>query len=114
MNNVIEVSGSPTPLPELTPDLKDSLRSLQFHPGFVYLLTRLRLERAQLRKCLEQGYQLEHGALRHLQAGVHYTGYIEDTLLSLTATPAPPKRDATLNELELFNKVRENLELVGA
>jgi hypothetical protein len=102
-----------SPLPELTTELKESLRALQLHPGFQYLMMRLQLERATIRETLEKGYQIPEGGLRHLQAGVYYTGWLENEIKRLTSVPRGPERTATPDEERLFAEAHSALELIG-
>ena len=102
-----------TKLPELTGDLKESLKTLVFHPGFVYLQQKLRYERALLQKYLSEGYQLDEKALRHLQAGVHYLGYLESEIKRLTAQTGAAARESFAAEAEAFDKIRASVDLIG-
>lgn len=101
------------PLPTLTPELKDSLRALQGHPGFQYLLHRLALERAVLRSSLETGFRLTEREMAHLQGGIYWSGWLVNTSKHLTSVPKAPERQATNVEADLFARTSEALELIG-
>lgn len=100
-------------LPELTGDLKESLRALALSPAFQYLLARFRHKRLSLNNALQEGLQMTETQIRFLQAGVYWAGELERDITTLTQT-VPTKRAPTDQEAELFAKVRSNLDLVGA
>jgi len=101
-----------TQLPPLSNDLKESLRTLSHNPAFQYLITRLKLERAGLKHQLENGFTLNETQLKFLQAGIHYSGWLEDTISRLTHTPRPAVHEATADEQELFNQHLAALEVI--
>lgn len=99
-------------LPELTGDLRESLRTLDYHPGFQYLLQRLKISKAGILSQLEEGLSLTEVQLRYLQAGLYWAGWLEKEHTSL-ATKRPPTRQATEDEEAEFRAIRESIELVG-
>lgn len=110
--HVVEVPVG-TKLPELTGDLKETLRALQFNPAFNYLIQRLRLQRSGVQNALQDGMNLTEVQLRYLQAAMYWLGYLEKDIASLTQVSASIPRPALDNEAELFAKVQQNLDLVG-
>lgn len=100
-------------LPQLTAELKDSLRTLQVHPGFHYLLQRFRMEKASLQHALHSGFNLTERELHHLQAGIHFAGWFDSELNRLTQIPRKAEREISLDERKLFDEVRSSLELIG-
>jgi len=110
--HVVEVEKG-TKLPELTGDLKESLKSLQHAPAFQYILSRLRHQHAALDNTLKEGMQLTETQIRFLQAGLYWTSFIEKDFAKLTQT-LPQARPATDPEAELFRQIQGNMELVGA
>lgn len=100
-------------LPPLTPELKDSLRTLQFHPGFQYMTSRLHFQRAELKRYLEEGFKLSEPELRHVQAGAFWAGWLERELRSLTFTPQVSPVEVSPDDADLFRQMQDNLELVG-
>jgi len=111
-HRVVEVEKG-TRLPELTTEVKESLKSLQYHPGFQYLQAKLRLERATLQRYLHEGFTLTEGQLHHLQGGIHYLGYLESELAKHLKADIRTVRTATSNEVEHLDKFISNLETVG-
>ena len=108
---VLEVEGA-VKLPELTPELKDSLRVLQSHSGFQYMLTRLKLEQANLKKYLHEGFQLSEQEMHHLQAGIHYTGWLEREIARLTSVPRKVESAISSEDHKLFEEVRSSLDII--
>lgn len=99
-------------LPELTGDLKESLRTLDYHPGFQYLLQRLKVAKAGILSQLQEGLGLTEVQLRYLQAGLYWCNWLGEEQISLTAkrpTPVPSNQD----EENTFRAIRESLQLVG-
>lgn len=109
---VLEIEGS-LKLPELSADLKDSLRSLQYHPGHNYMLSRLKLEQANLRKYLAEGFKLSEQELHHLQAGVFYTGWLEREINRLTSVPRKVESAVSSEDHKLFEELKAALEEVS-
>lgn len=100
-------------LPPVTADLRESIKTLQYHPGFQYLIHKMRYEKASLAKYLHEGFNLSEKELHHLQAGIHYIGWIEGELARLSAAPASVVRSAAQEEREVFDRMRSSLELIG-
>ena len=110
--HIVEIEKG-TKLPELTGDLKESLRALQHSPAFQYILARLRHQGAALNNTLREGMQLTETQIRFLQAGLYWTSFIEKDFAKLTQT-VPQARPATDSEAEQFREIQRNMELVGA
>lgn len=111
VDHLIEVEKS-TKLPELTSELRDSLRALALSPAFQYLLLRFKLKGLGITNALREGLSLSETQIRILQAGAYWHDEISRDIQSLTQVQ-PVKRTPTDSEAELFAKVRTNLELVG-
>lgn len=99
-------------LPELTPDLKETIKTLQYHPGFVYLTQKLRIQRGLIERYLQEGFELDEKQLRYLQAGVFWLAYLDRELKTATHVPAPT-RPADDSEAELFQQIQSNMDLIG-
>lgn len=100
-------------LPELTGDLKESIKSLMNHPGFLYLLARHRHQRAAMETSLREGMQLTETQLRYIQAGVFWAGFFDRETRLLTQT-APKTAAPTPDEREQFEKIRQSIDLIGS
>lgn len=110
---IVEVEKS-LPLQEVGPELKESLKALQFHPAFQYLVNRLALKKAALATALHEGLDLSETQLRYLQAGIFWMGHLDREIKVLTQSPQASPRPASNYETEEFQKFQASLELVGA
>lgn len=99
-------------LPELTADLKESLRALQHVPAFQYLIMKLRYDKAAVEKSLRDGLFLPEAQLRGLQAGCYWLEYLEREINSLTKGTTPP-RPSTPTEAQEFEAIRQQIELIA-
>lgn len=99
-------------LPEITGDLRESLKALALNPAFNYLLQRFRVKKAAMESTLREGFKLDEQQLRYCQAGIFWAGEIERDLKSLTQT-ATQSRPAKRDELEEFKKISSAIQLVG-
>jgi hypothetical protein len=100
-------------LPELTGDLRESIKALVNHPGFQYLLARFRHQKAAMETSLREGFNLTDIQLRFLQAGTFWAAHFDREIKTLTQSapkPAPP----TPNEREQFEKIRQSIDLIGS
>ena len=111
--SIIEVERG-TKLPEITPDLRDSLKTLQFSPAFQYLIMRFRNQRAAMTAALQGGMNLTEIQLRYLQAGIHWAGELERDITALTQASASTPRPAFDNEAAEFAKIAATLDLIDA
>lgn len=100
---VVEVEQA-TKLPELTQELRESIKTLEFHPGFRYLTAKLRYERAMLEKYLHEGFTLAEGQMHHLQGGIHYLKYLESEIARHVKAQAAHVRQAAQHEDQLFQQ----------
>src|SRR5579864_5212939 len=93
-----------TKLPELTGDLRESLKSLAMQPAFVYLMQRFRVKKAAMESTLREGFKLDEQQLRYCQAGIYWAGEIERDIQLLTQEQ-PQRRPASVDELAEFKKI---------
>lgn len=103
-----------TKLPEMNNDLRDSLRALQSTPAFQYLQTKLRLQKAQLQRSLNEGFQLEEKEIRYLQAGIFWLGHIESDIAAATRAPHLVSRTPSRLEEEEFAAIHSSIDMLGA
>jgi hypothetical protein len=109
--HVVELDKS-VKLPELTGDLRESLKSLALQPAFQYLMQRFRVKKAAMETTLREGFKLDEQQLRYCQAGIYWSGEIERDVQSLTQEQ-PTRRAPRVDELEEFKKISRAIELVG-
>jgi hypothetical protein len=108
---IVEVEKG-TKLPELTNDLKESLKTLALTPAFQYLMQRFRVKKAAMESTLKEGFKLDELQLRYCQAGIYWAGEIERDLQTLTQEQRT-QRAPLPDELSEFRKINRSIELVG-
>lgn len=111
---VLEVEKGTSQLGQMTNELRESIKTLQYHPGFQYLVTKFRYEKAMLSKYLHEGFQLSEKELHHLQAGVHYLGYLEREVDAQVKVAVQKGRTALEDEINEFEKIKAATELIGS
>ena len=101
-------------LPDMTPDLRASLSTLQHNPAFMYLIQRLRHERAVVEEKLKSANHTDLAAVKGLQAGIYWIGWLENEVSSITKTarPTPAVMEAD-DVLEAFRKAQAGIEVLG-
>lgn len=109
--HIVEVEKG-TKLPELTGDLKESLKILPSQPAFNYILQRLRFQKAAMETTLREGINLTEVQLRYLQAGIFWSSQIEKDIHLLTQAPSL-QRTAIPDEQVSFETLQRAVELVG-
>lgn len=109
--HVIELDKT-TKLPELTGDLRESLKTLTMLPSFQYLMMRFRVKKAAMENTLKEGFKLDENQLRYCQSGIYWAGEIERDIKLLTQEQ-PTTRPAARDEMEEFRKVSKAITLVG-
>lgn len=100
--------------PKLTPELLESVLSIKGHPGWEYLLDKLRYQRQVLRAHLESDPLESLEQVHDLRAGIRWTGWLEDQMNFLSATNA--ERTVfipTPREEELFREISSSITMVG-
>jgi hypothetical protein len=109
--HVVEVDKT-TKLPELTGDLRESLKTLAVHPAFQYIMQRFRVKKAAMETTLREGFNLEEKQLRYCQSGIYWAAELERDIQILTQAQ-PTRRPAVVDELDEFHKVAQSIELIG-
>jgi hypothetical protein len=109
--HVVEVDKN-TKLPELTGDLRESLKSLALQPAFQYLMQRFRTKKAAMETTLREGFNLEEKQIRYCQSGIWWAGELERDIQILTQAQ-PQRRPVQVDEMAEFNNVARAIELVG-
>lgn len=109
--HVVEIDKS-TKLPELSGDLRESLKTLSLLPGFQYLMQRFRVKKAAMEATLREGFKLDEQQLRYCQSGIYWAGEIERDIKILTQEQ-PQRRPASVDEMAEFKKVSNSITLIG-
>lgn len=101
-----------TKLPELTGDLRESLKTLEVLPAFQYIMQRFRVKKAAMEATLREGFKLDEQQLRYCQSGIYWAGEIERDIQLLTQAQ-PTRRPASTDELAEFKNIARAIHLVG-
>lgn len=109
---VIPVTKTHETEPVLNDELRASIRTLEFHPGFEYLLRRADAVKAFLKRQLEEGKHTDMREVHYLQAGIYWASFWEREMRS-KSQPIKPPADATELDREAFEAARLALEVVG-
>lgn len=109
--HVVEIDRG-SKLPELTGDLRESLKTLAMLPAFQYLMQRFRFKKAAMETTLREGFKLDEQQLRYCQAGIYWAGEIERDIKILTQEQ-PQRRPATVDESEAFKNISKAITLIG-
>ena len=110
---VVEVE-KPRALPAISSDeVKAMLATLPEHPGFQYILARLRTQKALLKQAHETTRYEKLEEVHMLQAGIFWAGWLEAELGRLTKKAAAVEADTTEFEADAFAQVDSMLERVG-
>lgn len=111
---VVEVEAPRKPQ-AITEDLKQSVLSLSHHPGFMYLLTRLRYERSLLETTLKRTRHTDIREVDFLQSGIAWAGWLDDFLSRLvTVSKRSQPTSATPEEIAAFSEAIAAIEQVGS
>lgn len=110
---VVEIE-RPREIGALDKEVAQSVASLQHHPGFTYLLAKLRYQRSALVSHLLKSRQSNIVDVEFIKSGVAWCSWLEDQLnqaLGVVNRPAPA--EASPDEEAAFKEVHRFLELVG-
>lgn len=110
---VVEVERS-TPLPPMTPELREAVKALDSHPGFKYLTSKLRTQRAALERELKGTYHKSLREVTNLQAGIQWAAWLEAQVRAELQRPPTEVRQPYAAEQAAFEEVKKFLEVVGA
>jgi hypothetical protein len=112
---VVEVE-APAKLEEMTPELAQQVQSLQYHPGFLYLMNKSRFQRSLLRAELEKKRQATLADSEFIKSGIAWSAWWEDQLrqaVGFGKRQSSPQQPLD-HEREAFAAIQRELEIVGA
>lgn len=99
-------------VPEMNEDIAKMVGSLQSHPGFIYLLNKLRFHRAILQAQLAGNRQESMTDVVMLQSGCAWSGWLQREMEAAIGfkpeVSAPPSR----SELAIFEEAQQQLEVL--
>lgn len=101
-------------VPELDGASALAVASLANHPGFQYLLAKLKFQRAALKDSLEKTRHKEMRDVEFLQSGANWCNWLQLELeRAIGVMNAPKPRPVRPYEQDAFEQLRQNVELVG-
>jgi hypothetical protein len=109
---IVEVASPRVELADITPDLREGLKTLVANPFFQLILDRLRMQRYALETRLKQRFANVED-IGYVQNGVFWTGWLERELERLTEAPPKPHLEPVEQEIEAFRVIDSLLERVG-
>ena len=110
---IVEVE-KPRPLAELDDEGRKSVRALGAHPGFIYLLAKLRLQRHALEERLRNSRHAKIQDVEFIQSGIHWCDWLASQLHRAVMESDKPAQPAMPPETEAFEEMRRLIEAVGA
>lgn len=111
---VIEVE-VPRKAPLFSKEIKESLAALPGHPGFEYLLNRLKFEQAVLATKLKNERHESMRDVEFLQSGIFWTNWLRGQLDKVVFRPEPRAFDALPDETVLLDELPplpESIEVI--
>jgi len=103
--SVIEVS-APRKLGPLTRELRETLLTLNSHPGFSYLLERLKAQKAAFEAVLRTQKHEELKDVHFVQAAVYWAGWLQRQISELTGQIVTPLPASHAEQEEFENALR--------
>jgi hypothetical protein len=100
-------------IPDLDEDSRQAVVSLAHHPGFRYLMAKLKFERAVLQSKLVKERHSDIADVAYLQGGVHWLGWLEDFVRKETQSVLNRHQDASHAEELAFKEAMAAYEEVG-
>jgi hypothetical protein len=109
---VVEVK-APRSAQAWTKETKESVATLDYHPGFLALVERLNLQKQMLENKCSREFHKDLREADYLQAGVFWLGYVQELVAKATKRSAPAPTDAFDEELEAFKQIDAQIERIG-
>ena len=109
---IVEVE-RPRPIVELDEEMAGTIASLSHHPGFLYLLDKLRLDRSYLEATLLNRRQNSLDEVNFLKAGVAWSRWLEGQLERSVKFKRPAPQNPELTEQQMFDKLKEFVTVIG-
>jgi hypothetical protein len=104
----------PKGLPQLDHAGRLALAGLAEHPGFNYLINRIRIQRAALESGLKYGQHQNMNDVLALQSGIRWLTWVENQFLLAVERPSQKApRDPNADELEALQNALSFIEGVG-
>lgn len=108
---IVEVE-KPVPVPPLDENSSQAVATLQAHPGFQYLLAKLRLQRSALKTILTTQRQHSLTDVEFIQSGIAWTGWLEEQLNAAIGFKAAPPTDSLESQRIAFEEALGRIEIL--
>ena len=108
---IVEVE-KPRAIPPLSEEVAESVATLQSHPGFQYLLQKLRLQRSGLVSSLSHQRHSSLADIEFLQSGIAWTGWLEEQLQKSVGFRAQKPQEIFPSEREAFQEAQRFIEVL--
>lgn len=95
-------------------ETRQQITALQYHAGFLALLSKLNLTRAALKARLEQARHEKMEDVIFLQAGLYWSNWLKQEVDRAGAIPAAVAEDPFEEELKAFRELDALVERVGS
>ena len=109
---IVEIE-RPRPLSQLDPEAERSVVTLQSHPGFIYLLAKLRLQRHALEAKLKADRHSTLADVEWIQSGIFWCSWLEGQLERSVMNAKPSEQPTFPIEEAAFQEIARLTELVG-
>jgi len=110
---IVEVK-VPRPIYRWDQNTKDAIATLSSHPGFVALVDRLNLTKAQIESTLKSTMHKDLRQVDFLQSGSFWAGWLQEQIEKATYKGSQTKYlDPMEEELKAFQELDARIERVG-
>ena len=113
---ILSVASDPVDQQILQDDgARQAVASLAAHPGFRYLVAKLKKTRSFLRASFEHTPPTDLQAVSNLWAGIFWAGWLEQQVYESAPALHPQTMESTPDSevAELFKKAKANLRVIG-
>jgi hypothetical protein len=108
---IVPVESSQRP-EQISPEVRDSVLSLRFHPGFQYLTQKFRFQKQVLAAKLQTEQHSTLAAAQLLQSMIGALSWHEQQIAHELSMVKPQPVSPTLSEQKLFEQIQASLELI--
>lgn len=99
-------------VPGLDKDSAQAVASLQGHPGFLYLLAKLKFQNEVLKSTLQSRRHENIREVEFLQSGIAWTNWLRDQLEGAVNFKTAPVTDASASEQTIFEESQRMLQIL--
>jgi len=101
------------PVQPWSKEIKDAIRTLPSHPGFVAITERLALQRQLLEAKAANEFHKDLRETDFIQSGIYWLNYVQYLIDKETEVKQRIQRDPMAEELEAFQQIDAQIERVG-